>query len=83
MFIAGMPMAAVFLLPKGLTADIADYAALVRGERREAMFYATQNFFEKDLRSASPAVELGAKLGDSAEDPWEAVWHRSWRAYLC
>ena len=26
MFIAGMPMAAVFLLPKGLIADIADYA---------------------------------------------------------
>ena len=40
LFIAGMPMAAVFLLPKGLTADIADYDALVRGERREAMFYA-------------------------------------------
>ena len=45
MSIAGMPMPAVFLLPKNLTADIADYDALVRGERREAMFYATQNFF--------------------------------------
>ena len=45
MVIAGMPMAAVFLLPKGLTAEIADYDALVRGERRDAMFYATQNFF--------------------------------------
>ena len=70
MFIAGMPMAAVFLLPKGLTADIADYDALVTGERREAMFYATQNFFEKVTYALPPLLlSLILQLGDSAEHP--------------
>ena len=69
-FIAGMPMAAVFMLPKGLTADIADYDALLRGERREAMFYSTQNFFEK-LTYALPPLLLSwiLELGDSPDDP--------------
>ena len=69
-FIAGMPMAAVFMLPKGLTADIADYDALLRGERREAMFYSTQNFFEK-LTYALPPLLLSwiLELGDSPYDP--------------
>ena len=70
MFIAGMPMAAVFLLPKGLTADIADHDALMTGERREAMFYATQNFFEKVTCALPPLLlSLVLQLGDSAEDP--------------
>ncbi len=70
MFIAGMPMASVFLLPKGLTADIADYDALVTGERREAVFYATQNFFEKVTYALPPLLlSLVLQLGDSAEHP--------------
>ena len=70
MFIAGMPMAAVFLLPKALIADIADYDALVRGERREAMFYATQNFFEKVTYALPPLLlSLVLQLGDSVEHP--------------
>lgn len=70
MFIAGMPMAAVFLLPKGLTADIADYDALLRGERREALFYATQNFFEKVTYALPPLLlSLVLQLGDSPENP--------------
>lgn len=69
-FIAGMPMAAVFLLPKGLTADIADYDALLRNERREAMFYSTQNFFEKVTYALPPLLlSLVLQLGDSAENP--------------
>ena len=69
-FIAGMPMAAVFLLPKGLTADIADYDALLRDERREAMFYSTQNFFEKLTYALPPLLlSLILQLGDSAENP--------------
>ena len=69
-FIVGMPMAAVFLLPKGLTADIADYDAVIRDERREAMFYSTQNFFEK-VTYALPPLLLGLilQLGDSPENP--------------
>ena len=70
MFIAGMPMAAVFMLPKGLAADIADCDALVRGERREAMFYATQNFFEKVTYALPPLLlSLVLQFGDSAEHP--------------
>ena len=70
MFVAGMPMAAVFLLPKGLIADIADYDALVRSERREAMFYSTQNFFEKVTYALPPLfLSLILQLGDSPENP--------------
>ena len=69
-FIAGMPMAAVFLLPKGLTADIADYDAILRDERREALFYSTQNFFEKVTYALPPLfLSLILQLGDSAANP--------------
>ena len=69
-FIAGLPMAAVFMLPKGLTADIADYDAMITGERREALFYATQNFFEKITFALPPALlSLVLLLGDTTEDP--------------
>ena len=69
-FIAGLPMAAVFMLPKGLTADIADYDAMITGERREAMFYATQNFFEKVTFALPPALlGLVLLLGDTTENP--------------
>ena len=69
-FIAGLPMAAVFMLPKVLTADIADYDAMLTGERREAMFYATQNFFEKITFALPPALlSLILLLGDTTEDP--------------
>ena len=69
-FIAGLPMAAVFMLPKGLTADIADYDAMITGERREAMFYATQNFFEKITFALPPALlALVLLLGDTTENP--------------
>ena len=69
-FIAGLPMAAVFMLPKGLTADIADYDAMITGERREAMFYTTQNFFEKITFALPPALlSLVLLLGDTTEDP--------------
>ena len=63
-------MSAVFMLPKGLTADIADYDAMLTGERREAMFYATQNFFEKLTYALPPLLlSLILQLGDSAENP--------------
>lgn len=69
-FIAGMPMAAVFLLPKGLIADIADYDALIQNERREAMFYSTQNFFEKLAYALPPLLlSLIRLLGDTPENP--------------
>lgn len=58
------------MLPKVLTADVADYDAMLNGERREAMFYATQNFFEKITFALPPALlSLVLLLGDTAENP--------------
>jgi GPH family glycoside/pentoside/hexuronide:cation symporter len=69
-FVAGLAMSAVFLLPKAITADIADYDALLTGERREAMFYSTQNFFEKVTFALPPLLlSLVLLLGDSADNP--------------
>ena len=69
-FLIGLPMAAVFLLPKAFTADIADYDALITNQRREAIFYSTQNFFEKVALSFSPLIlSLVLLLGDSAANP--------------
>ena len=68
--VAGLPMAAVFLLPKAITADIANYDELLTGERREAMFYSTQNFFEKITFSLPPLLlSLVLLLGDTADNP--------------
>ena len=69
-FLVGFPMAGVNLLPKAITADITDYDELLTGHRREGVFYATQNLFEKIGSSLSPLV-LGAVflLGRTAEDP--------------
>ena len=68
-FVAGLPMSAVFLLPKAITADIADYDAILNRERREAMFYSTQNFFEKVTFALPPLLlSLVLLLGDSADN---------------
>lgn len=68
--VAGLPMAAVFLLPKAITADIADYDELLNGERREAMFYSTQNFFEKVTFALPPLLlSLVLLLGDTVDNP--------------
>ena len=69
-FFVGLPMAGVFLLPKAITADITDYDELRTGVRREGMFYATQNLFEKMGSSFEPLVLAGVLLlGETTEDP--------------
>ena len=69
-FLAGLPMAGVFLLPRAITADIADYDELRTGLRREGMFYATQNLFEKVGSSLAPLIlALVLLMGETAEDP--------------
>jgi GPH family glycoside/pentoside/hexuronide:cation symporter len=69
-FLAGLPMAGVNLLPRAITADITDYDELLTGMRREGMFYATQNLFEK-VGSSFSALLLAVVLllGRTAEDP--------------
>ena len=69
-FLAGVPMAGVNMLPKAITADITDYDELRTGMRREGMFYATQNLFEKIGSSLSPLLlSLILLLGDTAGNP--------------
>ena len=68
--LAGIPMAGVNLLPRAITADITDYDELRTGMRREGMFYATQNLFEKIGSSFSPlALALILLLGETTQDP--------------
>ena len=68
-FLAGLPMAGVNLLPKAITADITDYDELLTGMRREGMFYATQNLFEKVGSSFSSLVlALVLLLGETNND---------------
>ena len=69
-FVAGLPMAGVNLMPRAITADITDYDELLNGMRREGMFYATQNLFEKIGSSFSVLLlALVLLLGETAEDP--------------
>ena len=69
-FLAGIPMAGVNLLPRAITADITDYDELRTGMRREGMFYATQNLFEKIGSSFSPLVlAIVLLVGETTEDP--------------
>ena len=69
-FLVGLPMGGVNLMPRAITADIADYDAIRTGMRREAMFFTTQNLFEKFGSSFSTlALALILLLGETADDP--------------
>ena len=69
-FLIGLPMAGVNLLPRAITADITDYDELRTGMRREGVFYASQNLFEKIGSSFAPlALALLLLLGDTADNP--------------
>lgn len=69
-FGAGVAMAGVNLMPRTITADIADYDELVTGMRREGMFFATQNLFEKFGSSFSVVLlALILLLGETADKP--------------
>ena len=69
-FLAGLPMAGVNLMPRAITADITDYDEILTGMRREGMFFATQNLFEK-VGSSFSALLLAVVLllGETASDP--------------
>ena len=67
---AGFPMAGVNLLPRAITADITDYDELLTGMRREGMFYATQNLFEKLGSSFSTLLlSLVLLMGETTDNP--------------
>ncbi|MBA2454853.1 MAG: MFS transporter [Chloroflexia bacterium] len=70
MAIAGAPVAAVYLFPGPLIADICDDDARKTGERREATFYGGHTFVEKTVGSLAPLMlALVLLLGNSPENP--------------
>ena len=69
-FFVGLPMGGVNLMPRAITADITDYDEIRTGMRREGMFFASQNLFEKIGSSFSALfLALILLLGETAEDP--------------
>jgi GPH family glycoside/pentoside/hexuronide:cation symporter len=70
MALAGAPLAAVYLFPAALMADIVDYDAVRTGLRREASYFGMQNLVEKVATSFSPLLLASLLLlGNSAENP--------------
>lgn len=70
LFIAGVPVAGVFLFPNIITADIVDDDETRTATRREAMFYGAQNQVEKLATALAPLLfALILLAGDSTEDP--------------
>ncbi len=68
MAIVGAPVAAVYLFPGPLIADICDHDARQTGERREATFYGGHTFAEKTVGSLAPLLlALVLLLGNSPE----------------
>ncbi len=66
----GVPMAAVFTFPNAIQADIIDYDALLTGQRREAVYYATQATLEKIASAMFPLIlALLLTLGSTPENP--------------
>ena len=69
-FIAGMPLAGILMLPNILIADIVDHDARRTSTRREGMFYGTQNLLEKSASAFAPLLLAIVLLaGDNASDP--------------
>lgn len=66
----GVPMAAVFTFPNAIQADIIDYDAVLTGQRREAVYYATQATLEKIASAMFPLIlALLLTLGSTPENP--------------
>lgn len=73
LFLLGLaaPMAALFVLPNALLADITDYDERRTGMRREAIYYGTQATLQKAGLGLAAAVFGGLLdlFGKTAEDP--------------
>jgi GPH family glycoside/pentoside/hexuronide:cation symporter len=68
--LVGAPLAAVFLFPAALIADIVDDDETRTGLRREGLYFGTQNFVEKTATSFAPLLVAGLlALGSTADDP--------------
>ncbi len=66
----GLALAPVQTFPNALIADITDYDTVGTGQRREAVFYATQQTLEKIAGAAGPGILIALlALGSTADDP--------------
>ncbi|MXZ88716.1 MAG: MFS transporter [Dehalococcoidia bacterium] len=66
----GIALAPVQTFPNALIADITDYDTVRSGQRREAIYYATQQTLEKIAGAAGPGILIALlALGSTAEDP--------------
>ena len=70
MIVIGAPIAAIYLFPGPLVADICDFDAARTGMRREATFFGGMTLVEKTVGSFAPLLlGLVLLLGNSAENP--------------
>ncbi|MCY3646332.1 MAG: MFS transporter [Chloroflexi bacterium] len=66
----GIALAPVQTFPNALIADITDYDTVLSGQRREAVYYATQQTLEKIAGAAGPGILVALlALGSTADDP--------------
>ncbi len=66
----GVALAPVQTFPNALIADITDYDTVRTGQRREAVYYATQQTLEKIAGAAGPGILIALlALGSTADDP--------------
>jgi GPH family glycoside/pentoside/hexuronide:cation symporter len=57
--LAGFPLAAVFIIPNAIIADITDIDEMKTGQRREAMFFGVQGFLIKTVIGLSSFFTTG------------------------
>ncbi|KXG78840.1 putative 2,3-dihydroxypropane-1-sulfonate exporter [Fervidicola ferrireducens] len=70
--LAGFPLAAVFIIPNAIIADITDIDEAITGRRREAMFFGVQGLLVKTVTGLSSFFTTGVLfkyLGYSFEKP--------------
>jgi len=71
MALSGIPVAAIFIVPDAIVAEVSDLEEKLSGQRREAMYYGTQNFILKLAMGFSTLVTgfLLQWFGSTPEQP--------------
>jgi GPH family glycoside/pentoside/hexuronide:cation symporter len=71
--LAGMPLAAVFIIPNAIIADITDIDEMTGGQRREAMFFGVQGFFIKAVIGLSSLFTTGVLFKYLGYNPGDSL----------
>lgn len=71
-FLAGVPIAALLVLPNPLMAEITDYDERATGKRREAIYFGVQGLIVKASMALSSvlATQMLSRLGYTPDAPW-------------